>query len=126
MLGRSGNLFSLGDEVTHAQEEWVDTLVERVGVVVERIVSTGQTSPPDFWYDSPRDEWVVLLSGAARLEFAAGEGTGDDEDESKGTARVHAMQPGDYLLIEAHRKHRVAWTHESVPTVWLAVHYAPR
>jgi cupin 2 domain-containing protein len=112
-----GNLFSIGAEVTQGAgaQEWVDTLVEQPGVVIERIVSTGQASAPGFWYDSPRDEWVVLLSGAARLEFEAGEGT----------ARVHAMQPGDYLLIEAHRRHRVSWTHESEPTVWLAVHYAP-
>ncbi len=50
-------------------EERFDTLVEQAGVMIERIVSTGQASPPGFWYDSPRAEWVVLLSGAASLEF---------------------------------------------------------
>jgi cupin 2 domain-containing protein len=114
-MPESGNLFSVGAESAQAAQEWIDTLVEQPGVVIERIVSTGQTSPPGFWYDSPRDEWVVLLSGAARLEF----------EEIEANARLHAMQPGDYLLIEAHCRHRVAWTHESEPTVWLAVHYAP-
>jgi cupin 2 domain-containing protein len=32
------------------------------------------------------------------------------------------MKPGDWLLIPAHRKHRVDWTTPEEPTVWLAVH----
>jgi cupin 2 domain-containing protein len=119
--GHGGNLFSVGAEITQGAQEWVDTLVTQPGVLIERIVSTGQASPPGFWYDSPRDEWVVLLSGAARLEFDAGEGSGPGDGGGEST--LHAMQPGDYVLIKAHRRHRVAWTHESEPTVWLAVHY---
>lgn len=114
-MSESGNLFNIRAQLRQGTEEQVDTLVEQPGVMIERIVSTGQASPPGFWYDSARDEWVVLLSGAARLEFEAVEGN----------ARLHDMQPGDYLLIGAHCRHRVAWTHESEPTVWLAVHYAP-
>lgn len=114
-MSESGNLFNISAQTLQGAQERVDTLVDRPGVVIERIVSTGQASPPGFWYDSARDEWVVLLSGAARLEFDGGDGN----------ARLHDMQPGDYLLIEAHCRHRVAWAHESEPTVWLAVHYAP-
>ena len=39
---------------------------------IERIVSTGQSSPPGFWYDQADDEFVVLLSGSARLRFEEG------------------------------------------------------
>lgn len=46
------------------------TLFERAGVRIERIVSTGQSSPPGFWYDQDSFEWVALLAGAARLRFA--------------------------------------------------------
>jgi cupin 2 domain-containing protein len=118
---RSGNLFNVSAEIKQGTHEWIDTLVTQPGVLIERIVSTGQVSPPGFWYDSPRDEWVVLLSGAARLEFEAGEGSG--LGDGGGESALHAMQPGDYVLIKAHRRHRVAWTHGSEPTVWLAVHY---
>jgi cupin 2 domain-containing protein len=114
-MSDSGNLFNVGAQTLQGTQECVDTLVDQPDVMIERIVSTGQASPPGFWYDSGRDEWVVLLSGAARLEFEA----------IDGNARLHDMQPGDYLLIAAHRRHRVAWTHESEPTVWLAVHYTP-
>jgi cupin 2 domain-containing protein len=114
-MSERGNLFNLGAQAPQGTEERVDTLVAQPGVVIERIVSTGQASPPGFWYDSARDEWVVLVSGAARLEF----------EEVDGSTRLHDMQPGDYVLIEAHCRHRVASTHESEPTVWLAVHYAP-
>ena len=105
-----GNLFHF--DSTQGAGERFDTLVERGGMTIERIVSTGQVSEPGFWYDSPRDEWVVLLTGAASLEF-------------EGDPQPHALQPGDHVRIEARCRHRVAWTHETEPTVWLAVHYAP-
>ncbi len=76
---------------------------------IERIVSRGHTSPEKGWYDQQRNEFVLVLKGAARLEFEDG--------------RVENMEPGDWLDIPAHAKHRVAWTDESQETVWLAVHY---
>jgi hypothetical protein len=60
-------------------------------------VSTGQASPPDFWYDQDVGEWVLLLSGAAEIRF---------EDE----AEPRKLIPGDWITIEAHRRHRVNWT----------------
>ncbi|SMG11394.1 cupin domain-containing protein [Paraburkholderia susongensis] len=114
----SGNLFAPVAAVASAAAsesgsesgEHFDTLVEQRGVTIERIVSTGQASPPGFWYDSPRAEWVVLLAGAAVLEF-------------EGDTAPHPMNPGDHVLIEAHCRHRVAWTSDTEPSVWLAVHY---
>lgn len=75
---------------------------------IERIVSTGQASPPGFWYDQADDELVVLLSGAAQLRFE--EGVALD------------MKPGDWVEIPAHVRHRVEATQAEPPTVWLAVH----
>jgi cupin 2 domain-containing protein len=104
----SGNLFALG--APSDPDEQFDALVEAGGVTIERIVSRGHASEPGFWYDSPRAEWVVLLSGAATLEF-------------EGNAEPHPMKPGDHVLIEAHCRHRVAWTSDAEPSVWLAVYY---
>jgi cupin 2 domain-containing protein len=106
--GQAGNLFSAAH--TRGVNEHVDKLVDRDDVTVERIVSAGHASPAGFWYDSPRDEWVVLLTGAATLEFEDGH-------------KLHEMRPGDYVRIDAHCRHRVAWTHADEPSVWLAVHY---
>ncbi len=53
-------------------------------------------------------EWVVVLKGAARLEF---------QD------RVVEMRVGDSITIPARQRHRVAWTTPDEPTVWLAVFY---
>jgi cupin 2 domain-containing protein len=78
---------------------------------LERIVSTGQSTPPDEWYDQAEAEWVVLLSGIARLRF-------EDEPADR------ELQPGDYLLIAPHRRHRVTWTEPQQPTVWLALHFS--
>ena len=80
------------------------------GLAVERIVSTGQASPPGFFYDQPQDEWVLVLAGSAELRFA---------DE----AAPRTLRAGDHLLIPAHRRHRVERTDRDPPTVWLAVHF---
>ena len=105
----NGNLFAGIDEEKR-DEELLTTLAERPGGRIERIVSTGQASPPGFWYDQDWGEWVVLLSGAARLRFA-------DEAEAR------RLAPGDWVDIPAHCRHRVEWTDPDQPTVWLAVHY---
>ncbi|RMG39190.1 MAG: cupin domain-containing protein [Planctomycetota bacterium] len=91
-------------------EELFQTLVERGGVRVERIVSTGQVSPEGGCYDQAWDEWVVLLSGEAVIEFMDGAG------------RV-VLRPGQAVFIPAHCRHRVAWTPPDVQSIWLAVHF---
>ena len=90
-------------------DEVITALLTTPNVRIERIVSTGQASPPGFWYDQNESEWVVLLTGSAGLRF-------DSDTE------VRELRPGDYLHIPAHVRHRVEWTHPSEPTVWLAVH----
>jgi cupin 2 domain-containing protein len=107
--GVSGNLFA---GVTNAPEaaERFETLLERPGLKIERIVSTGQASPPGFWYDQPATEWVALLRGEAVLRFA---------DE----AQPRTLRPGDFVEIAPHRRHRVEATSAAVASVWLAIHY---
>ncbi|MCC7346971.1 MAG: cupin domain-containing protein [Variibacter sp.] len=91
--------------------ETVELLASAPTVRIERIISHGEASPPGYWYDQPWAEWVIVLSGAARLRF-------EDEPQER------PLGPGDYLLIPAHRRHRVEWTDPGAPTLWLAVHYA--
>jgi cupin 2 domain-containing protein len=102
------NLFA--DLPDRADQETLVNLLTRPGVRIERIVSTGQSSPAGFWYDQAHGEWVAVLAGEAKLRF---------EDEP--TART--LRAGDFVDIAAHRRHRVEWTRSSEPTVWLAVHY---
>jgi cupin 2 domain-containing protein len=90
-------------------DEMIETLVQADHVRIERIVSHGHASPEGFWYDQENDEWVLLISGAARLRFE-----GDDSIE---------MNPGSFINIPAHRRHRVEWTDPDHPTIWLAIHY---
>jgi len=101
---------NLLDAPSQLPEELTTVLVQNRSVRIERIVSTGQASPPDFWYDQPEHEWVVVLSGQAKLLF---------QDE----ASPRLLRPGDSELIAARRKHRVEWTTPKEPTIWLAVFY---
>ena len=105
----AGNLFADLPPATAQDGERFDTLLTRPGLRIERIVSTGQASPPGFWYDQTDAEWVALLSGEALLRF---------EDE----AAARDLQPGDWVFIAAGRRHRIEQTDAATPSVWLAVH----
>lgn len=105
----NANLFTGLPDGPEAEERF-ETLLERPGVRIERIVSSGQSSPPGFWYDQPHAEWVAVLKGEALLRFA-------DEQLPR------RLGPGDFMLIEAHRRHRVEATSDTEPTVWLALHF---
>ena len=94
---------------TGKTEESFETLVETADLRIERIVSSGQASPPGFWYDQDTAEWIVLLKGAARIVLEGGEPID--------------MLPGDSIDIPAHQRHRVEWTDPDSPTIWLAIHY---
>lgn len=77
-------------------------------IKIEKIVSNGQKSPKDFWYEQDKSEYILLLSGFAILEFE------DFEIE---------LKKGDCLNIDAFLKHRVKFTSLDEPTIWFAVFY---
>jgi len=93
-----------------ADTELFTSLIDRPGARIERIVSTGQSTPPGEWLDQPWDEWVLLLAGGAGLLI-------------EGREEV-LLAPGDHLLIAADARHRVTWTSADPPAIWLAVHFA--
>lgn len=103
------NLFEALPSSALAEEQFLPLLAQP-GLKIERIVSTGQASPPGFWYDQPGGEWVALLQGEAGLHF-------------EGEAEPRRLAPGDFVHIPPHLKHRVAWTATDQTTVWLAIHY---
>jgi cupin 2 domain-containing protein len=92
-------------------EEQCEPLAASAAVRIERIISHGHASPDGFWYDQLRQEFVVLLQGAANIRF-------------EGVAELAELVPGDYISIPAHTRHRVEWTTPDGPTVWLAVHFS--
>lgn len=89
-------------------QELFEALIPDRGVLIERIVSSGQATPEGEWYDQERDEWVVLLQGNAELAWEDG--------------RRQKLAAGDWLLIPAHERHRVVWTSREPSCIWLAVH----
>jgi cupin 2 domain-containing protein len=101
-----GNLFQLPNPLP--PEELFTPLLERENVRIERIVSKGHTTLPGHWYDQDQDEWVIVLQGNATLTYENG--------------HQLAMKTGDYVLIPAHTRHRVAFTSREPPCIWLAVH----
>ncbi len=88
---------------TNLPEELTTVLQQDHGVRIERIVSTGHKSPEGFWYDQPEHEWVVVLTGAAKLQFEDG---------------VVELKVGDWINIPAHQTHGFVWTTPYEPTFW--------
>lgn len=102
------NLFD--DIPVDLPSEFQHCLCTGKNIRIERIVSRGHRSEPEFWYDQEEYEFVVLLSGAAGVRF-------EKEPHER------RLGPGDWLLIPPHCRHRVAWTATGVASVWLAVFY---
>ena len=108
---KTGNLYEhLPADLT---EERIEVLRQTANIRIERIVSRGHASPADFWYDQPQDEWVVLLTGSARLELEE-------------RAEPLELRPGDWVDLPANARHRVTWTAPDRTTIWLAIHYPKR
>jgi len=94
----------------NTSQEIIETLAEGANSRIERIVSTGQSTPEDEWYDQKQCEWVLLLTGSATLRFK-------DEDQAID------LHQGDYVIIPAHKQHRVESTAKNSETIWLVVFY---
>ncbi|AWV21551.1 Phosphoribosylaminoimidazole carboxylase ATPase subunit [Roseomonas mucosa] len=82
------------------------------GARIERIASRGPLGPESLgWYEQDWPEFVLLVSGAALLDFGGGQ--------------ERRLAPGDWVLLPAGCRHRVAWVAPDEDTLWLAVHGGP-
>jgi len=100
------NIFDIKKLIS--SKEVIETILESKNIRIERIVSNGEISPKDFWYNQDNDEWVCLIQGTAIIEF-------EEEEEVK-------LKEGDYLLIPAHKKHRVSFVSKNPNCIWIAIH----
>ncbi|MEA3521520.1 MAG: hypothetical protein U9R50_00955 [Campylobacterota bacterium] len=96
------NIFNTKVKPSCATEVF-ETLFQNECIKIEHIQSN--TFSEGEWYDQEVLEWVFLAKGEAQLEF---------EDEIKN------LVAGDYLLIQAHQRHRVLSS--SKDAHWIALH----
>ena len=89
-------------------EEFFFEIFKNETIKIEKIVSNGQTSPENFWYEQEKSEFILLLEGFAILEFEN---------------REVELKKGDCINIKAKQKHRVKFTSLDEPTIWFAVFY---
>ena len=103
----TGNIYNLIPD--DLRNEVFEILAQNASVKIERIISKGHTSPETGWYDQDNAEWVIVLTGPARIAF---------ENDA-----IVELKRGDYVNIPAHKKHKVISTSSDPETIWLAVHY---
>ena len=101
--------YNIFDEIqVDKNEEKFFEIFKNEKIKIEKIVSNGQKSPDNFWYEQEKSEYILLLEGFAILQFE------DFEVE---------LKKGDSLNIKAFKKHRVKFTSLDEPTIWFAVFY---
>ncbi len=111
MESKAQNIYTMDSYKFNQFTEFFETLFENKFLKIEKIISEGHSSEPDFWFDQETYEWVILLRGRACLRFK------DKPDPI-------ILTEGDYLLIKPHEAHRVEWTAPNQKTIWLAIHFA--
>ena len=98
---------SLLANITEAgEEEQFDLLLKSPNCRIDRIVSSGHSSPKGFWYDQENDEFILLVQGEAVLEFEDG---------------MVTLKAGDHLYIPKNCKHRLEKTSIDPVCIWLCV-----
>ena len=97
-----------GSALEQGAEGFVE-LARAGGARVERIASRAVMNGE--WYEQAWPEFVLLVAGGAALEFADGSS--------------RELKPGDWALLPALCRHRVAWTDPAGETLWVAVHLPP-
>ena len=93
-----------GGSKTEIEEE----IFTAKNIKLARIKSIGHTSSENFWYEQDTDEWVMVLGGFGEIEWP---------DGSK-----KMLGAGDYIFIPAFEKHRVSYTSQDPPCIWLAAY----
>ena len=106
MLSKSNIFSQIPDSL---QEELFEDIISSENLKIERIISDGHTSPKEGWYESQKNEWVIILEGDAVLTFE------NSEDI--------ILKRGDYYNITAFTKHKVSHTSKDEKTIWLAIYY---
>ena len=91
-------------------DEIFENLLSNEKLKIERIISPNTINKNANWFNQNTDEWVILLSGSAIIEY------------SNNYSIV--LEVGNYLFIPKNTKHRVIKTHsESGTSIWLAIHF---
>ncbi|MCP4970218.1 MAG: cupin [Arcobacter sp.] len=98
--------------VIDKENEKIEDILKTRNIRIERIISNGQSTEEDFWYDQEENEFVILLEGNAILEI---------KEDNK--IKQIELVKNEYINIKANVKHRVKYTDSNNPTIWLTIFY---
>lgn len=97
------NLFD--DTLKENNIELSQIIFENEKIMVEKIISQGEISKTDEWFDQSQDEFVILVDGYAEITYS--------------NLTTTKLSKGDNLFIPKNVKHRVSYTSENC--VWVCI-----
>jgi cupin 2 domain-containing protein len=104
------NIFKFPENLNNSQSEFFKDLFSNENFRIEKIYSSGQSTPPDEWLEEDVNEFVFLVEGSASLRI-------------KNNDEFIVLKKGDYFIIPKKTKHRVESTAPDVITTWLTIHF---
>lgn len=96
---------SLSDSV-----ESFEDIFENENFRIEKIYSSGQSTPIGEWLKEEVNEFVLLVEGSASIIF------------KENNQEIH-LNEGDYFIIPKNTEHRVEKTDSETITTWLTIHF---
>lgn len=78
--------------------ECLNILFDNENIRVEHVFMPNKSSPHEFWYDVPEDEWGVIISGCVKFEY--------QNDEQ----RMVSYEEGQCFYLPRHTRHRIVET----------------
>lgn len=88
------------------EEEQFDLLQKGLHYRIERIVTSGHSSPEGFYYEQENDEWIFLVQGEVILEMEE---------------KYVQMKTGDHLFIPKNCRHRIEKSSVEPVCIWVCI-----
>lgn len=103
------NIFQFPELSFNSSEELFEDIFKNDNFRIEKIYSTGQSTPDGVWLVENVDEFVFLVEGRASILM---------KDNT-----IFNLEKGDYFIIPKNTEHRVENTAKDKITTWLTIHF---
>jgi len=104
------NIFQYPNLNVNSSKEYFEAIFMDENIKIEKIYSSGQSSPIGQWLKEKVNEFVYVVEGCSSINF-------------KKENMIYTLKKGDYFIIPKGTEHRVENTDSENITTWLTIHF---